>query len=350
MSDWHVQKVLVGEITKHPDPETTAIEMTVVDDEPVVIKKNVFKQGDTALYLPIDTVLPNDPENKIIKHLGLKPRHCVKARRLRGQYSQGILLPIDLFPELEEYPFDVDLHEQIGVTKKIEADMLLDNGMYRGAGLSFGSQENIADPGVMKCYTDIESKAIHDFNEGEEVIATLKIHGSNIRFTYRNGEFYVGSRTNFKKRSEDNLFWKVAMKQNIEEKMKAWSAANGRDDLVLYGEVYGGVQKGFMYDTTAESGPKFRMFDTRFGYDGPYNNWDRTVEIAKELDIESVPVLYRGPLDVELLRELAEGQDPLNDSHIREGLVVKPVQERCGGRYFRRVVAKVIGKGYKLTK
>ena len=63
----------------------------------------------------------------------------------------------------------------------------------------------------------------------------------------------------------------------------------------------------------------------------------------------TVPLLYRGAWKLELV-SLAEGKTTFpGANHVREGLVVKPVEERwdftCG-----RVVLKYIGEGYLLRK
>jgi|JI10StandDraft_1071094.scaffolds.fasta_scaffold29236_1 RNA ligase (TIGR02306 family) len=363
MSDWHVQKIRITE-----DPiihsNADALEIFKVGEEPCIVKKDLFKVGDAALYLPIDTVLSELSEDPIVKYLGLKPGHVVCARRLRGEYSQGVLIPLSVVPGSEEFPFDEDIHKKLGVTKLIENDMLMDGMVCAGGGggIYFGG-DDIADPGAMKVYTDIDSKSLNLFNEDEDVVATLKIHGSNIRIAYKDGEIFVGSRTRIKKRNEKNEFWNAVIRLGIEEKLTSFCQKNGFNHFILYGEVYGvakkeylngekpsSVQKGFHYDTDTTTGTKVRFFDSKFSYDGPYNNWDDTLKYLSEMDLPSTLELYRGKFNKETLVALSDGPDPLNNKHTREGVVVKPLQERRAGKNLVRVVAKIIGRDYKLLK
>ena len=65
---------------------------------------------------------------------------------------------------------------------------------------------------------DIEpwQKYSNEFVDGEEVVITEKIHGSNSRFTFQNDRMYCGSHYQWKKEGSDvpggikqNLYWKV---------------------------------------------------------------------------------------------------------------------------------------------
>lgn len=362
MSDWHVKKILIqNPPILHENAD--ALEIFMIDDQPCIVKKDLFKVGDSAIYLPIDTVIPAGAASPILDYLGFKPGHTVCARRLRGQYSQGILIPVSIVPETMSLPYDEDIHDQLGVSKLIEEDMLLDGIVCEGNGGGYFGGQDLKDPGVMKVYTDIDSKSLNYFNEDEDVVVTLKIHGSNIRISYYEGEIFVGSRTKIKKKDERNEFWNAVIRLNIEEKLKAFCEKNKFNHFILYGEVYGvakkdyqngekpsSIQKGFHYDTDVSTGTKIRFFDSKFTYDGQYNNWDDTVRFVKEMELETAPELYRGKFNKQYLIDLSNGPDPLNQKHTREGVVVKPLIERQAGKNFTRVIAKIIGTDYKLAK
>jgi RNA ligase (TIGR02306 family) len=186
----------------------------------------------------------------------------------------------------------------------------------------------------------------------------MLIHNCNARFCFRDNRLWVGSRTGVKAQcvrpdgTEGNLWWNVAKNIDLENKFKnlqleptvgtipTW-------DLVLYGEVYGQVQRGFCYDTSNVS---FRIFDTYSFVAKRYNNWDETVQIARMMDLPLVPELYRGPWKAEL-ESLQNGPESVSGKslHIREGFVVKPVVERQDSR-IGRVIFKMVGTDYKLRK
>jgi len=189
-------------------------------------------------------------------------------------------------------------------------------------------------------YTDIDSlrKYGHWLFEGEEVVLSEKIHGSNCRVTYNKKKLWVGSHYQFKGRNDQDVFWQAAFKADLENKLKKIPG------IALYGEVYGRVQKGFGYD--CPGGAKVRFFDAMDLKTLRYLDYDDFAKICKDLDLETVPVLYRGPWNKDL-KKLSEGNSTIG-KHIREGFVVKPVKERC--EIVGRIIFKLVGEAYLLKK
>lgn len=83
-----------------------AIELAVVGGWKVVTKKGEFKAGDPCVYFEIDSFLPDgvsawqflvDKSSRIFN--GVKG-HKLRTIKLRGQISQGLILPISAFPIL----------------------------------------------------------------------------------------------------------------------------------------------------------------------------------------------------------------------------------------------------------
>jgi len=128
-SDWYgAVVVLVGEIHPHPDPETTNLEITRVlgvdGDEhtgiPVVVKKGQFKKGDRAVYTGIDSIVPTNTERFSFLASPGKDSAKIKARRLRGFFSEGLLTPaIALGPTEEKVQFveGSDITVALSITK-----------------------------------------------------------------------------------------------------------------------------------------------------------------------------------------------------------------------------------------
>lgn len=359
MTDWNVHLVQIGKFGNHPNADS--LDITQIYGQNVIFKRGTYKEGDLAVFLPPDTCMPMDPEHPLLKdNPHLKPGHRVDAVRLRGIFSNGFTVPANILfteEELKTIPIGTHVAERIGVTKYEDAgDKLATSG------------ENERDPGYMHTYTDIEGWSKYRnrgvINEGDEVVLTEKIHGANGRFTYRDGRLWVGSRTCIKAPYqgsdgvERNLWWKVAKDLGLEERFALLPgddtrALNTRSTVVLYGEVYGQVQD-LRYGI--DKGATFRVFDTYSVTAGRYNNWDETLSICKTMGLETVPELYRGPWKPEL-EELRNGPSVLYPGHIREGFVVKPLQERHaqfdpGNRhaFTGRVIFKAVGEDYKLRK
>jgi hypothetical protein len=62
------------------------------------------------------------------------------------------------------------------------------------------------------------------------------------------------------------------------------------------------------------------------------------------MDVETVPILYKGPYSLDKIKELSKGK-AFSGTHIREGVVVKPVVERTDPRV-GRVVLKYLSDDY----
>ncbi len=75
------------------------IESVKVGGWTVVVKKGEFKAGDECVYFEIDSALPLDrPEFEFLRPRGVKEidgreYHVLKTVRLKGVYSQGLVLP-----------------------------------------------------------------------------------------------------------------------------------------------------------------------------------------------------------------------------------------------------------------
>lgn len=85
-----------------------SIEVASVRGWDVVVKKDEFKTADRVVYMEIDSALPLDDERFAFlaprgsKTIDGKKYHVLKTIRLRGQLSQGLMLPAKLFPELPD--------------------------------------------------------------------------------------------------------------------------------------------------------------------------------------------------------------------------------------------------------
>lgn len=365
MTDWNVHLIKLNKVGNHPNGDSLSI--TQVYGQPVIFRRGVLEAGDLAVFIPPDSVLPANPESPVIKDSGLPPLHCVEARRFRGIFSNGFLIPAKAVfspTELETLQVGDHVAERLGITKHEDAGERLAT-----------SGENERDHKYMPLYTDIEGlpKNREVLKEGEEVVLTEKIHGAHSRYCFRDGRLWVGSRTQIKAQNvrlngtEGNLWWAVAKEIKLEDKFKSLVKPDGREQqdkfqecglpnhnlegIVLFGEVYGKVQD-LNYGVT--SGGKFRLFDTYSPALGRYNDWDVTVAIAKYMDLPLVPELYRGPWSSEL-EEMRNGPSVLYPGHIREGYVVKPIKERhiefnpdVRHSLSGRMILKHIGEAYKL--
>lgn len=103
-----------------PIANADMIELAVVDGWQLVTKKGEFKVGDRAVYLEIDSFLPCRPEFEFLrrssyKKMGEEEGFRLKSIKLRGEISQGLLLPLSVV-NLTGDENDEDLASLLGVT------------------------------------------------------------------------------------------------------------------------------------------------------------------------------------------------------------------------------------------
>lgn len=88
-----------------PIPDADAIETATIRGWKIVVKKGDFSLGDKVVYFEIDSFLPiADPRFAFLEPRGVKIQngvsgHVLRTIKLRGQFSQGLALPISEFPE-----------------------------------------------------------------------------------------------------------------------------------------------------------------------------------------------------------------------------------------------------------
>lgn len=233
-----------------------SIEAVRVDGWWVVSKKNEFAVDDLCVYFEIDSFLPVRPEFEFLrkscfrstKHLG--DGFQLKTVRLRGQVSQGLVLPLEILTSFGDYYKSIiapnkwenhlgtvcheegaDATDFIGV-KKWEVPLSPQlAGKAKGNFPSFIRKTD--QERIQNCYNDLVKTYRNMFFE-----ATLKLDGSSMTVYLNDGVFGVCSRNLDLQETEDNTFWKVARKLNLEQALRSY----GRN-IALQGELMGpGIQ------------------------------------------------------------------------------------------------------------
>lgn len=320
MSEFHIKVVRVGPVEKHPNADTLGV--TRVFDYPVIVRLSETLEGSLAVYVPVDSLVPADDPRWAF----LDGHNHIKAKKLRGVFSMGLLTPAD--PSWVE---GQDVREALRITKYEPPEPMSTGG------------EDEANPGFMPDYTDVEGlrRWPDVLQVGEEVVLTEKLHGANGRWIFQDGRLWCASHHNWKKDAPDIIWWKAARQYKLDEILAK------RPDLGFYGEVYGGVQD--LRYGTQKGTLLLAMFDTLEIKTKRYLNYDEHVATCKELGLPLVPELYRGPWKPEL-RALAEGPSTVPGAgHVREGFVARPLVERWSDQ-IGRVVLKLHGEGYLTRK
>jgi RNA ligase (TIGR02306 family) len=382
MTDWNPQIVKIEQVKNHPNADTLDV-VTVLGDYPVIVKRDEYKVNDLAGYIPIDSIVPDteqfyflcpkayekyEDEQGQLQQRQLGPKYplgsvpekyrIIKAKRIRGTYSQGMLVnpnsfitsvnPTILSDAWMNHPSSavgMSIVEPLGLTKWDEPEEENLPNMPK----TRGTNAEKAPQGWAMPHYDIDGirKYVNCLQSGEEIVLTEKLHGSNAGFSFDGERLWVKSRNFYKKQDEDDMWWDVAMRYNLSTKLGQYP------HIVFFGEVYGQV-KGFRYDTVIEGGrllTKVRFFDAWDTKKLRYLDYDTFVIMVQEMGLDLVPELYRGSWKgKEEMYPYAEGTSTLNSKHIREGWVLRTVKERYEPKLDSRMIVKLVGEGYNLQK
>jgi len=300
-----VQRVLA----LHPIPTADAIELCQINGWQCVVKKGDFQIGDIGVYFEIDAVPPDRPIFDFLwKGQAKRPGSlCIRTVRLRGVLSQGLLMPLELFPEAECAVEGADLTEILGVYK-YEPPPPDGMGDYRGP---FPTLIVKTDEVRIQSFPQLIDEL-----RGKPYVSTLKCDGTSATFCMWEGSFHACGR-NHSIADADNIFWRAARRYTLPEIMARYP------DLALQGEVVGpGIQKNHM----GLKGVEFRAFNLYDMRKGRNLDHDECFAFYEKHEIPAAPVVEEGQCfqhTVESLLQLAEGPYP-DTKNEREGIVIRP--------------------------
>lgn len=325
-----------------PIPGADAIEVATLGGWKVVVKKNEFNVGDLAVYLEIDSWVPTELAPFLSK--GKEPREYngVKGERLRtvklrGQLSQGLLLPLNvvfaLHPTTGVDIVGTDVTEALGI-QKWEAPV---NAQL--AGQVRGNFPSLIPKTDQERAQNLVKEIASAIERGVRFEITEKLEGSSMTCYLINGEFGVCSRNLDLKRDENNTFWKVAIEQDIEGKMREVGG-----EFAIQGELIGPGIQGNIYNLTK---PEFHVFDVYSVIGGAYLNPGERRGLIEMMGLAHVPVVAHnadltdtlGLTNVQDILKFAEGKSVLNQKQEREGIVFKEVN---GGMTFKGISNKYL--------
>lgn len=86
------------------------VALAIVDGWTVIIKKSEFSIGDSCVFFEIDSFLPLEPRYEFLKKTTKfdgKEGYRIKTMKMKGVLSQGLALPLTMFPEVSTHDDDV---------------------------------------------------------------------------------------------------------------------------------------------------------------------------------------------------------------------------------------------------
>jgi RNA ligase (TIGR02306 family) len=327
-----------------PITDADAIECAVIGGWTAVVKKGEFKQGDLAVYCEIDSWIPHALAPFLSK--GKEPRvfdgiegERLRTVKLRGQLSQGLIIPVGRFNSDHNalYVEGYDVSADLGIVKyeaPIPAQLAGEvKGMFPGW-IQKTDQERVQN---------LTEEFDYWLREQHVWEVTEKLDGSSMTVFLRDGEFGVCSRNLELKPSESNSLWKVAVRNDLELKLR-----RANRNIALQGELIGEGIQGNPYKM---KGQEFFLFDIYDIDTSKYLTPDERKAFIEEHNIKHVPVLAFGAelLDtlginsIDGILRFAEGKSVMGMIGCeREGLVFKSKAMQCS---FKAISNKFLLKG-----
>ena len=356
--DFAVEVVTLSHVKKHENADS--LDIARIQGYECVVRKDQYHTGDLAVYIPEGSVLPEG----LLKELDLWNQEAgkgklsgsrgnrLKAVRLRGVVSQGLLAPVP--PGLS--PGD-DAAAHYGIVKYIPEIPVHMRGMMTP---SFGYTPAYDIENILK-YPDV-------LQDGEDVAYTEKIHGTLACYalvpgmdneSLINGNTIIASKSmlghsSFKNAPENdnNLYVNTFRKKLLDPGV--WVeigriASEEETSVTIFGEIFGRGVQDLHYG--CERDKDFRVFDIHVGPPGEgwFLNPGKLRTTATSLGLTTVPLLHEGLHSEELLRRFRDGRDSISGSHVREGIVINPLQERQDEE-LGRVKLKAVSPDYLFRK
>ena len=375
-----------------PIPNYDRVEHARVGGWWVIVKKDQFKVGDLAIYIEVDSKVP---EEEPFLFLGPK-KYRVKTQKMCKVLSQGLLMhPEDFGWKTNtsgQFAGDMPListgkatliegdfvTNELGITyyepedNKRKANsvdkykkmaqrrpdifrkpwakwMMRRNWGKKVMFLFFGKKKDKkgAWPSWIKKTDEERCQNMPWLFPGgdERFTVTEKIDGTSTTFAIKGHgkkqEFYVCSR-NVVQADPDrecyydsNVYWEMAEKYNVKEKLASFMDP-GIEYIILQGETYGvGVQKRD-YSLEGHDFAAFNFIVKEENVEPIRFDW---YEMKRLLDVVGIPVVplvdgdFKIPETCDELLEIAEGNSAI-DGKMREGIVIR---SKDGQRSFKAV-------------
>lgn len=335
----------------------------------IIAKADNIKVGDMCVYFEVDSRVPATDERFAFLE---KRNYKVKTLKMCKVFSQGLLMPIALFPEIKTAEVHTDVTDLLGIKYAVDEDnerkankvnkdkkyqsmaarhvKLFRKPFFRwlmrrewGRKLLFiffGKKKDNPRgwpthfPYIHKTDEErCENLAHIVLGYKEPLIVTEKLDGTSTTFILeRKGrnkyEFYVLSR-NVRQADEKqecyhdhNIYWDMAFKYDVENKLRKYLEERPELTYVcIQGESVGSVQ-GNPLKLTEDDFYVFNFIDSKNG------RWDSLNGRAhmEFLGFKWVPILDTGfmmPTDMEEFKQMATAPSVINPNVMREGIVLR---------------------------
>jgi len=351
-----------------------------------VVRKDELHVGDKAVYFEVDSLVNKDDE----RFSFMEPRkYKVKTQKMCKVISQGLLLPLNEFPELSKYDIGTDVTKKLGVTYyvKEDNDRKAKNGnpnekynrmaakhpklakkkwfrwlmkrmwgkrlLFVFLGRHIDERKYKFPAWIKKTDEDRIENCLWMLEDKQPFVVTEKIDGTSTTFfldcTKRKHDFGVCSR-NVRQMTPDqvsyhtdkdagvgNVYWEMALKYNVQDVLERLAKIHRAKRVVLQGETYGESVQG---NPLHIKGRDFAAFNLIF--DGERLGSLEANKILSWYGIPFVPIIDANFImpdkdDFESLKLMADGKSVINPKYRREGFVYRSLDGKLSTKNVSRL-------------
>lgn len=333
-----IQKIL----SISPIENADAIEVAQVLGWNVVIKKDEFKVDDLVVYIEIDSWIPHELAPFLSK--GREPRvyeniigEKLRSIKLRGQVSQGLILPLDILPKDIEIQEGLDVSNILNIIKHEPPIPACLGGIQKG---NYPSFLNKTDEVRVQ-----NLQSLLEYYKGTKCYITEKLDGSSATYFLKDGDFGVCSRNLWLQEDDANSFWKIAKVYDIENNLRTLNR-----NIAIQGELIGSNIQGNKYNINDKDLFIFNVIDLDTS---KYLDFEDFLNIVTYLNLKTVPIInkeFELSHTIKDLVDMASIKSNINNSVHAEGIVVRALKEYTDvrGTHQNRFSFKVINPNFLL--
>jgi len=322
------------------------IELATVLGWNIIVKKGEFKIGDLCVYIPIDTTVdPTRPYFDFLKDTKQPEKRVrINTMKMRGVYSQGIVLPLDILSGLTNDVLEIgmDVGELLGIEKYEKDNPFVISRANSNAHNFTLFPTNI----IHKTDEDnLRSKTVllKEIRNNEAYI-TLKMDGCSMTLIFNNDELTVCSRNYVVEK--DNVMWQYIEKEKFKNRLDEFGK-----NIVIQGGFCGPKinknQMGFI-------NYQFYVFNVKEIDSNKFLGMEDIKNVCEKLQLKMVPVLDVITVDdtwtVGTFQQLANKVVytlPNKKTVPGEGIVVRPVNPIFSPIIYKYLSFKIINQIYK---
>jgi len=311
-----------------------------VDGWECVVQKDEFHVGDHIVYVEVDSVVPERPEFEFLRDRKFR----VRTIKLRGQVSQGLVLPMTILP-VGRYALGSDVTEILGITKydpqAQQEAMLLQKKPPQNRFVKFMMRfkwyrKLFAKPKRKGGFPDWIAKTDEtriqnlttlfevEQKRGTPFSVTEKMDGQSVtyylrRLSKRKFAFGVCSRNIYLGTPDNSSYWTIARQYDIENVLK--KLIGDYETVVMQGEICGSGIQGNKYHIS-----NYDLFVFNLIFPDRKCTTPEIAELVAPLGLKTVPILEEGKVLPETIAELVEyskGSSVVRKGQKREGVVMR---------------------------